>query len=737
MISKQNSITGLTDGGGGVNPDITRSDGVSTQAATSYIENNAGDITGKEPKLNIEEFKEAAELINSYRKDIKAQMDTLANNVYSSLNQLNFSIKVIVDINNYVTKYINSEESIYLKLQKAFTENDFVTNVDLHNNVAFNTLFISSLLGFDNFGRLLNSAVSYYLTFNEQGANVKRSLESIHQQYCTDMFIENQWEYYKNAFETLYGNYKLIFTIDITGTPLSVSQQRLKHQYDDYVRAFNNLVLIFSPVDIREPKSDEFTFDEIDEELVPAIRGLITFKNGSILYDAHLEKLNSVISETGSLFTRLLSYIAIVTDKNTEFQSTFEEDNQYLSVVRDVSLIGTDILSSLVLRYPNKDTRQGLIEDADFNKLLTIINSLFRREIKTASSLIATVSKDYKYIGSLETFMVPEKAIDNEVVFNIMSTFDIEISQEEDLDRNGKNDNVIKDIIRLYFDLAGSSSDTFGEYSFTGLLSRGYILTDPVYDALNYFRLFLYPFSKDLGLIFDFLETLYIFDKSITNLDFSNAMDQLFQIKINNVDYKNVNQSKINESLTSRYNGLEALNFFDIVYYATIIKETDIKGAIALDPDAYSTIAELELLFKDGPGYELIMFSLIENILYRDLNLSLVMKTLSIRTNVRTLFFKILFLIAIDRIKVTMNTYYSNDIPSEIGIYPILVKNTTTYLGDLQYLKILLNANSYYNGHGTVFNEARVNNFDALGDNIWDKEQLETIKELFALYKEV
>jgi hypothetical protein len=137
----------------------------------------------------INEFKEASELIYSHRREIKNEMDNLSKNLYSSLNQLNFSVKLIVDANNFISKYVNSEVSILQKLTTALTTPDIETTINMYDNVAFNNLFISSVIFFENFSKILMESVSHYLI--DAIPTDTRSLRAMYEQYCTDMFIKN------------------------------------------------------------------------------------------------------------------------------------------------------------------------------------------------------------------------------------------------------------------------------------------------------------------------------------------------------------------------------------------------------------------------------------------------------------------------------------------------------------------------------------------------------------------
>jgi hypothetical protein len=137
---------------------------------------------------SISEFTLASELITTHRKAIKTEMDELASNVYSTLNQLNFSLKMITDTNHFLSKYVNTETSIKDKLvyalTTALTED---VSISLYDNVAFNSLFISSMIYFENFARILMEAISYHLALH----SIEESIYTIYEKYCNVMFIKN------------------------------------------------------------------------------------------------------------------------------------------------------------------------------------------------------------------------------------------------------------------------------------------------------------------------------------------------------------------------------------------------------------------------------------------------------------------------------------------------------------------------------------------------------------------
>ena len=689
----------------------------------------------------INEFKEASELIYSHRKEIKNQMDDLSKNIYSALNQLNFSLKLITDTNNFTTKYVNSEVSILQLLTNALTTPNIETNINLYNNVAFNNLFASSVIFFENFSKMLMESVSNYL-INADGVETK-TLKSMHEDYCNYMFIQNDWALFKKDFQSMNVNYGSIFRIDPLDeeTEMTDTQRTLLTQYIQYKTIFDSLYMIFITGDSVElPISTIVDEDSIERDLIPALQNVINFKNGSTLYDKYLDKLNVIIDETSSLFSRIYTYAGDLINYNKEYQPNFKDEDLYISTITEVCTISMDLLSTLVLKYPNRTTKQGLITDGDFNKILTTINNLLRREIEKATRLIDIVSKDYKFIKSLEAFITADKSFNSSELFKIMKNFDRDLNNTNidntvGLSNTANDDFKLSSLLRLYFDLTGNKADAFGDESFTSVLQDALALTDPLYDILNYYRLFLFPFSQDLALIFDFLETLYIFNTTLTNQEFNLAMSELFEIKINNIDHININTSKINESITSRYDTLNNLNYYNIEPFIKVIKDLDNLSTI-------TTITQLTNLFNTIPTYNLILFSLIENILYNNIDIKLLLKTLSIKTNIRTTFFKIMFIIAINKIISTIEEHYTIPlIPESLTIHTTLTNSLPLIeetLTELSYLKLLISASDYYKGQGTIFNINRITNFNSLtADYIWDETKIDKIQTLFSLYKEV
>lgn len=138
---------------------------------------------------NLEDFKADAETITLQRAAVKTQMDDLAKNIYTSIHQLNFSTKLITDANYFLTKYIDTETSLYSKLNYALTTANIETTINLYDNITFNSLFIKSMVYFGNFAKILMEAVSYYYVVD--GIS-ELSLKAIHELFCKAMSIKNE-----------------------------------------------------------------------------------------------------------------------------------------------------------------------------------------------------------------------------------------------------------------------------------------------------------------------------------------------------------------------------------------------------------------------------------------------------------------------------------------------------------------------------------------------------------------
>jgi len=392
------------------------------------------------------------------------------------------------------------------------------------------------------------------------------------------------------------------------------------------------------------------------------MHSIVYFKTSPI-YTEHIFKLEYAIEEMRQVFDRILNYTYKLS-KNLRQNS---DENIYLNTIIKTSLTANDFISALVLKYPNQNTYQELITDGDFNYLINIINTLYKREIESLTQLIDSISTDYKLYRSLETFVADNKSQQQKSQFNktlhtIMSDFDKEILETE----------YFRTSEKLSLSLTQFFNKNNPTESFTNKLHKLSILTEPLYDILNYYRLFAFYFLKEstigASLIFDFLFTLYIHSESITNQQFNTTMKDLFEIKLNNIDYININTSKINETITSKYQQLTKLDYFNIQPYIDILKQTN--------TTSYTNITDLTTLFQSLPQYNLILFTIIENILYSNANLSLIMQKLSITTNIRTIITKLFFYIAINKLITTISTYYSNNIPDSLQIYTILQNNS-------------------------------------------------------------
>jgi len=669
----------------------------------------------------FEQLKEGASSINLLKTNLVKEMDNLADNIFSSIHHANFSIKLISDTRQFLTRYLNDETSFKDRLKTSLTEIALEEiTLDIYNNMAFNSLFISAFSHFEDFFRMLGEAFSFYLASSDSYAWIK----TVYGEFCNYKFIRNDWDARKKVFDNLYNTYHDLFEITVVAegnrTP---SQETLFNQYSEYKRLFDNLKLIFN-----NPLTS-YSYQQVVDLIIPAMHSIVYFKTSPI-YTEHIFKLEYAIEEMRQVFDRILNYTYKLS-KNLRQNS---DENIYLNTIIKTSLTANDFISALVLKYPNQNTYQELITDGDFNYLINIINTLYKREIESLTQLIDSISTDYKLYRSLETFVADNKSQQQKSQFNktlhtIMSDFDKEILETE----------YFRTSEKLSLSLTQFFNKNNPTESFTNKLHKLSILTEPLYDILNYYRLFAFYFLKEstigASLIFDFLFTLYIHSESITNQQFNTTMKDLFEIKLNNIDYININTSKINETITSKYQQLTKLDYFNIQPYIDILKQTN--------TTSYTNITDLTTLFQSLPQYNLILFTIIENILYSNANLSLIMQKLSITTNIRTIITKLFFYIAINKLITTISTYYSNNIPDSLQIYTILQnnspQNSSQWLIDLNYLKTLITVGDFYKVTSTIFNISKITNWYSNNptDYIWDPNKLTDIIKLFSVYKEV
>ena len=146
-IKSYNALDG-GDGGSGTStsPNTTRTFYTTSDDAEYTVFNPGIDedssITEENGLRSIQDFKEAADLINGKRTEVKTQMQNLTKNLYSTLNQINFSFKLILDTNYYLTRYTNNEINLKDKLKEALETEGFDTPINMYDNVTFNNIFI-------------------------------------------------------------------------------------------------------------------------------------------------------------------------------------------------------------------------------------------------------------------------------------------------------------------------------------------------------------------------------------------------------------------------------------------------------------------------------------------------------------------------------------------------------------------------------------------------------------------
>src|SRR5690554_3556809 len=112
----------------------------------------------------FKEFKEIQEEINTVKEEMNDTINELVDNVYSSINQINFSIKLIVDIEHFINSYTGDITGLDSKLRTALTTPDFETNIDLNRNIMFSSIFIRSILEFEEFSKIMTTSILNHLS---------------------------------------------------------------------------------------------------------------------------------------------------------------------------------------------------------------------------------------------------------------------------------------------------------------------------------------------------------------------------------------------------------------------------------------------------------------------------------------------------------------------------------------------------------------------------------------------
>ena len=146
------------------------------------------------------------------------------------------------------------------------------------------------------------------------------------------------------------------------------------------------------------------------------------------------------------------------------------------------------------------------------------------------------------------------------------------------------------------------------------------------------------------------LETFRVFNIDITNTKFNNYMEDFFSVRINKIDYLNVDEAKLNPSITSRYPSLKTLDLFSIERYIEALSEIKL--------DDIENYDDLFNYFNNQVNFNFIHFDITKKLLYDDIDLEVLFEYLKKRTSYKDSFYMILFNIIIDyTIKLTKSTY--------------------------------------------------------------------------------
>ncbi len=159
----------------------------------------------------IADFKNMMNELTSEIDQVKTITKSLTNNLYTSFNQMNFSIKVIVQFYAFINKYVYSSSNISQVLSKALIaeqgdeeqgdeeqgdeeqgdeeQGGENINFSLYELIGFNESLITDYLRLDTFSKILVQAISDHLI--KEDKNTNKSLEEIYEYYCEKTRIKN------------------------------------------------------------------------------------------------------------------------------------------------------------------------------------------------------------------------------------------------------------------------------------------------------------------------------------------------------------------------------------------------------------------------------------------------------------------------------------------------------------------------------------------------------------------
>lgn len=678
----------------------------------------------------ITDFKNMMNELTSEIDQVKTITKSLTNNLYTSFNQMNFSIKIIVQFYAFINKYVYSSSNISQVLNKSLIaeQNDEDINFSLYELIGFNESLITDYLRLDTFSKILVQAISDHLI--KEGNITEKSLEKIYEDYCKRIHIKNDWPLARVIARNIVNKNGNLFNIELEDPD---TDKPLYTEFTNYKRIINTLTTLFNlNTDVTNPNTQINLEDTL--ELVSEI---INFKTTSPIYKGYLISLDTAIQSAYELFNKLVTAIGELVDGASVHEINFKDSNDNIQTLLDAAQISQDLLSTLKIKYPTVDSLENLFTDESFNKVLSSIENIYVRELNNLDILLYRAVADYKLIKSIETFMYKSPTIKNSTIYQIMNNFDKELQMIENTSTDEKTLTFVP--IKYFNEDKARHGESFGEQSFNYKLQKLNLLTEPYYDAFNYYRMFLYKMKNDKKYIFDMLETFRVFNINITNADFNNYMEDFFSIRINKIDYLNIDEAKLNPSITSRYPSLKTLDLFAIERYIEALSEIDLEQITNYD--------ELFDYFNDQVNFKFIHFDITKKLLYDNIDLEVLFEYLKKRTSYKDSFYMILFNIIMDyTIKIIESTYTNTntselDIPIGEAKYNELTRNLFDFseiTDEIIYIKNLFGIKKIYEGEedNPIFNLTMIENFDNPTDSIWvdDPETIDALKDLFASY---
>lgn len=684
----------------------------------------------------ITDFKNMMNELTSEIDQVKTITKSLTNNLYTSFNQMNFSIKVIVQFYAFINKYVYSSSNISQVLSKALIaeqgdeEQDGENiNFSLYELIGFNESLITDYLRLDTFSKILVQAINDHLI--KEDKITEKPLEKIYEDYCERTHIKNDWSLAKLIARNIVNKIGNLFNIELEDPDTS---KPLYTEFTNYKTIITTLTTLFN---LNTDVTNTNTQINLDDTL-DLVMEIVNFKTTSPIYKGYLISLDNAIQKAYDLFDKLVTAIGELVDNASVYEINFKDSNDNIQTLLDAAQISQDLLSTLKIKYPTVDSLENLFTDQSFNKVLSSIENIYVRELNNLDTLLYRAVADYKLIKSIETFMYKSPTIRNSTIYQIMNTFDKELQELENASIDEKTLTFVP--IKYFNEDKARDGESFGEQSFNYKLQKLNLLTEPYYDAFNYYRMFLYKMKNDKKYIFDMLETFRVFNIDITNTNFNDYMEDFFSIRINKIDYLKIDEAKLNPSITSRYPSLKTLDLFAIERYIEALSEINLEEITDYD--------KLFNYFNNQTNFNFIHFDITKKLLYDNIDLEVLFEYLKKRTSYKDSFYMILFNIIIDyTIKLTESTY-TNVNTNELVIpmdgktkYDELTRSLLDFsviTDEIEYINNLFGIKKIYEGEedNPIFNLDMIENFDDPAESIWvdDLETIDALKDLFTSF---